>query len=158
MQYNLIRIVSKVNPVKDYIPLNFNIIHTSICLMSVFPRPPSGSFRTLCQLPVHFFCIDQSHIPLILFYFFIHQAEDSVRTGHSHDDRIQLHTDLIDRHTEALIKGQKACQAAECEPSDVVQRKYSSCNCTHNIADISDLCIDRSQNIGISIRSVRTDI
>ena len=63
---------------------------------------------------------------------------------------------LIDRLTEALIKGEEACQTAKCKSTDSVYCQNAADNCTKYIADISDLCTGRHQNIGKFIGIVRT--
>ena len=52
---------------------------------------------------------------------------------------------------KALIEGQEACQSAQCKAAHTVQRQDTAYDSTDHIADISQLGVDRAQNVGESI-------
>ena len=144
MQYNLLIIITEIHTIEYDFTFHLHIIHTAIILMCMFPCPALGSFFTLCEFSVFFFRIDQCYITFIQFFFFIHQLKNTVGPGHRHNNCIHLHTDLVDRHTEALIKCQEACQTSEGKTSDLSKCQHTPDDRTDHITDISDLCIDRS--------------
>ena len=88
MQYDLIICITKIYIVKYHIALNLYIIGCSICLMSVFPCPMSGTFVCRYQFSILFFCIYQCHIAVIYLWLFIQQLEDTLCSRKCHNDRI----------------------------------------------------------------------
>ena len=58
VQYDLIRIIAKVNVIEHHIAGQFHIIHAAIRLMDVLPCPQTASLLTLNQLSILFFRID----------------------------------------------------------------------------------------------------
>ena len=158
MKYNFIVRITKIHSVKDHIAPHFYIINTAVCLMYMLPRPAPGSLSALNELSILLSDIHKRNITFIRFLLFIQQLKNTLCSCHSHNNCIYLLAHLIDWHTEAFIKSQKACQTPQRKPTYMVQRKNSSRNCTDYIAYISQLRINRSQKIGKCIRSVCTDI
>ena len=141
MEHDLLRVISKVYIFKDHIPFQLDIIYAVICLMYMFPCPSSGSFFTFCECSVFLFRIDQCDITFVFLFFFIHQTEDTVCPCHRHNDRIQLHTNLVDRHTETFVKSQETCKSSQRKAADSVKSQGSTYHSADHITDISKLCI-----------------
>jgi len=59
---------------------------------------------------------------------------------------------------DTLVKGQETCQCTKGQTADSVSSKDTPCDRAYHIADISQLCIDRSQDITVFIRIVGTVI
>ena len=86
------------------------------------------------------------HISLIgHFRLFIQKLENYVSApANAITIRIHLLADLIDRHAEAFVKGQETCKPSQGKSSDAVQRQNSADDRTDNVADISELRVDRT--------------
>ena len=107
MQHNLIIVVSKVYPVKYHVAPQFHIVHRVVRLVLMTPGPAAGTLRCLHQFPVLFPDVDQSHIAVVHLRFLIHHLEDTLCTGHGHDNRIKLLTHLVNGPVKALVEGQE---------------------------------------------------
>ncbi len=95
--------------------------------------------------------IDQTDIALILLRLLILQPKDTVRAGKRHDDGVHLHRDLVDRHREAPVEGQERGERADRESDVCIQRQNTAHDGAQHIADIAELCIDRTQDVGIRV-------
>ena len=156
MQNDFFRVVAKINVLEDNASLQLTVINRSVRLMRMLPCPSSGTLFRLGELSIFFFCIDECYISFVEFRLLIHQTEDTVGTGKCHNDRVQLLADLVDRHVEALVESQEACQTAESKAADTVQCKGTADNSADHVAHISKLCVDRSDDVGESICIVST--
>ena len=136
--------------------LQLAVIHRSICLVRMLPCPFSGTLFRLGEFSVFFLRIDKRYIPLVQLRLFIHQSENTFRSCKCHNDCVQLLADLVDRHVKTLVEGQKACQTTERKATDAAKGKCTADNRTDNIAHISKLCIDRSDDIRKRIGIVST--
>ena len=84
----------------------------------------------------------------------IQQSEDAVRAREGHDDRVELHGDLVDRHREALVKCKEGRQLTDRQASVPVNCQRTADDRADDIAQISQLCIDRHENVGEPVRLV----
>ena len=90
MEYDFIRIIAEIHVIKDNVAFQRYIIHTSICLVCMLPRPVSGTLFALCQFSVFFSGIDQGHIAFVCLHGGIHQTENTFRTGKCHYYGVKL--------------------------------------------------------------------
>ena len=144
VEHDLVIVITEIHAVKHDISFQLHIIDRLIRLMYMFPCPSSGPFLTLFEFSVFFSHIDKRHISLIHFRLFIQKLENTFRSCQRHNDRIHLLADLIDRHAEAFVKGQETCKPSQGKSSDAVQRQNSADDRTDNVADISELRVDRT--------------
>ena len=156
VQNDFFRVVAKINVFEDNASLQLTVINRSVRLMRMLPCPSSGTLFRLGELSVFFFCIDECYISFVELRLLIHQTEDTVGTGKCHNNRVQLLADLVDRHVEALVESQEACQTAESKAADTVQCKGTADNSADHVAHISKLCVDRSDDVGESVCIVST--
>ena len=124
--------------------------------MIMLPCPDTCSLLCLSELAVYFFCIDQRYIAFIRFRLLINHLEDTFCTCQRHNNTVELLTDLVNRHIEALVKGQEACQPTQSQTGNMVQSKNTSNDGTYYITEITKLRIDRSKEVGIFIRIICT--
>ena len=151
--------VAEIHMIHDNLAPLSSVFQLMCLLMLMSPRPDSRVFFAFCQCSVRIlFCVDQPDISFVHFRSFIHQTKHTVRAGNGHDDGIQLHADLVDRHIEALVKGKKAGQSSDCHTADMKNGKNSSDNRAYHIADVSQLRVDRHQDIGKIIRGERAAV
>ena len=144
MQHNLIIGISEVHVVKYDVTFQLHICGWIAICMLVCPRPESGTLLTWHKLSIFALCIHKLDIALVHFRLLVQQIEDSLRSGKCHYDCIDLHTDLVDRHVEVLVKGQEARQSAQRESADISDCQHAADDCTEHVADISKLRVDRS--------------
>ena len=62
----------------------------------MLPRPCTCSFLTFNELAVNLFCIDERNITVVNLRCFVHKLKNSVRTGKSHNDAVDVLRDLAD--------------------------------------------------------------
>ena len=110
VEHDLIRVITEIDIIKDYVTFQLDIIHTAVCLMGMFPCPHTGALFGFDDLPVFFSGADECNITVIYFRLFVEQFKDSLRTGKRHDNIVELHTKLVDRLAEALIIGKETCK------------------------------------------------
>ena len=107
MQYRLVRRITEVDVVEGDLAALARISCRSVCRVIMFPRPDTGTFRTLCERSVRrFFRADKFDIPLVFFGCLVHHFENAVRTGEGHDDRVHLL-----RKCRASVKRNRSGQA-----------------------------------------------
>ena len=120
VEYDLVIRVAEVHAVEYDVAAQLFVVDGAVRLVCVLPCPLSGAGSTFGELSVFFLCINEQYIAVVLLDRFIHQPEDTVRSGHRHDDRIELLADLIDWHVETLVKCQKAGKAAKGKSSEPI--------------------------------------
>ena len=58
-------------------------------------------------MTIRFFHIDEGHIALIFFAYFVHKFEDSRSSCQGHDHHVELHGNLANRVDKASGQGQE---------------------------------------------------
>ena len=102
------------------------------------------------------FAVDQHDVSVICLRFLVQKLEDALRAGKSHDDAVELHTHLVDGHAEALIKSQKACQAADCKAGIRIKSEKRSHQRDDHVVSVAHLRIDGTDDICKGIGLKRT--
>ena len=104
VQNHLIIVVAEVYMLEDNITLKLSVISGTLCLVVMLPCPGPGSLVRLSDGAICIdYCICQHNITVIDLWLLIEQTEDSIASGKSHDDTVQLVTDLVNWLLEALI-------------------------------------------------------
>ncbi len=155
MQHDLLIRVAKVHIVKHHAALKTLIGRCVAVLMIMLPRPHSRVLLCLSECAVHFLRIDQHDITVVCLWLFVQHLENAVCAGECHDNRVKLHTHLIDRHVKALVEGEEARKSAQRKPPDIAKRQDSADNRAYHIAQIAKLCIDWSKHVRKLVRVVR---
>ena len=112
MKHHFPVIIAKIHTVKYHITFQKLIGRRIIGLVIMLPCPASGMLIGFFDLSVFHNRIDKGHIALIQLRFFIKESENPVCAGKCHNHTVELLADLVDRHIDASIKGQKACQCS----------------------------------------------
>ena len=155
MKHDLIRVVAEIHAVEDNGAFQRNVVHAAVCLMGVFPCPVAAAFFGLGELAVLGLGVDQGNVTLVGLHGGVHQSENTVSAGQSHNDSVELLAHLVDRHVKALIEGQEAGQSTQGKAAHAVQGQNTADDSADHIAYISQLGVDRAQDVGESVRIVR---
>lgn len=78
--------------------------------------------------------------------------EDTIRAGQRHYDRVQLLTDLRNRLRKVLIQRHKRHQSTKRQSAIALQCKNRADHRAKHVADISQIGINRHQDIGKGVR------
>ena len=147
MENHFIICITKVNIVHYKVALELTVLCCAVLAVSMFPCPHTCSLFRWLNLAVNNFCIYKIYISVILFRLFVKKFENSVCTCKSHNNAVELHTNLINWLTEIFVKCHKCHKSAKCKSCKVIKRKHTADYCAKHIADITELCIDRHKNI-----------
>ena len=120
VEHDFIVRITEVHTVKDNITAQFLIIDGAVCLVGMLPCPVAGAAGALSKPSVFLFGVDEQDIAVIDLGRLIHELEDTLCTGHSHDDRVELLADLVDRHVEALVESKETCKSAKGKAANAV--------------------------------------
>ena len=147
MKDDLILRIAKVHAVHHHLALQLRVGQGSV-MVGMLPGPEAGSLGNLLQLSVLPADVHQGHIAVVLLRGLIQKAEDTLRSGKSHDDGVELLGDLGDRLVETPGQLQEGGQAAQRQAAYVSDGKKRSHNGRQHIVDISDIGHHGHQNIG----------
>ena len=173
-EYLLLTVVTEVDIEETDIALYLGIGQRTI-LMRMLPCPdirgrPVGFFSVMCTLERkrflfrHFgqfvtglFAVDKGDISIVRLRFFIKELEDTVGTGHRHDDGIHLLGYLGYRHDEGLRQLQEGSDNTERDDvrKSALDRQETADKGHENIKHVTDVAHDRHQDIGEDIRGSR---
>ena len=103
---NLFGIVAEVHILHTHIAHQLGIGDCAV-LVRMLPRTCTSSFLSFNELAVNLLCIDERNITVVNFRFFVHKLKNSVRTGKSHNDAVDVLRDLTD------VVGELACHIEE---------------------------------------------
>ena len=152
MQDHLVIRVTEIHPVKGDIALQGLIIRRIGGLVMMFPGPAAGMLIGLDDLPVFIFTVDQHDVALVCLGLFIQQAENTLRARQGHDDTVELHGDLVDRHADILGKGQETGQGAHRKADELVEGHQAAHRGRDNVIQVAHLGIDGADDVGIGVR------
>ena len=62
----------------------------------MLPCPCSGAFLAFNEFAVNLFCVDKRNIAVVNLRLLVHEIEDSVRTGESHNNTVDMLRNLAD--------------------------------------------------------------
>ena len=156
MQNDFFRNISKVHIIKYDISGQTDVIYGTIGLVYMFPDPDAGVFGGLSQNTVLFSGIDQCNISIVGFRLLVKKFEDSLASGQCHNHTVELHTHLRDWHVETLVECKKTCKFSKGEPSETTQSHDTTDHGAEHITQISNLCIDGSKIVGVTVGIVST--
>ena len=157
MQDHLVVPVAEINTVKGDIAFQSLISRRIFGLVVMFPGPLAGVPVGLDDGTVRAaLTVDQHDITFIGLGLGIHQIENTLRTCQSHDDAVELHAHLIDGHGKAPVQGQKACQRTDRKAGVGIDGENAAYDRAEHIVGISQLSVDRADDIGKSIGLCRT--
>ena len=114
VQNRFIRGIAKIHLFHGDIPLQPGVGHGTLRLMGVLPRPDTRVLRAFGEIA--FFvqlCVYQGHITAILLAFLVHQLKNALRTGHGHNNGVNLVAHMTNGHLKRAGKKQKAHQRAD---------------------------------------------
>ena len=134
MENHLLLGVSEVYIVEYDITLKFFVCSGSVSLMEMLPCPDTGTFigffngviGSVASGLVNLLCIYKCNITVIRLGLLIHQLEDSVSAGKCHDDGVDLHAYLVDRHIELSVECQIADKCSESQSADSVYSHHAA--------------------------------
>ena len=156
MKDYLIIIVTKIHIIKYHISLKFNIIRGIRIFVVMFPGPHTRSFFGFLNLTVFNACIYECYVSIIRLGFLIEQPEYTVTARKCHYHTVKLHAYLVNRHIEILIKSKETYNCSQCQSCRTVNRKNTSHNRDNDIAQVTELRINRTDYICICIGFICT--
>ncbi len=120
-----------------------------VCLL---PGPEVGALFCLCKgtVPVLFYA-DQGDITACILLLLIHQRKDTARTCKGGNDAAELLRDLVDRHVEGAVKGEKRGEGADGKPGVAVDGKKAADNGAQHIARVSELRADGTHKARVHV-------
>ena len=105
VQNDLLWRIAEVHIVEHHVARELRIGHGTVRLMRMLPRPHAGALLALGQRAVRMLDrVDERHIALIRLGLLIEQPEHALRTGHGHNDGVQLLADLRDGLVKAAVE------------------------------------------------------
>ena len=114
-------------------------------LVIMFPRPMAGVLVCLNDRSVFIiFAVDQHDVSLVGLRLFVQKLEDTFRTRKSHDDTVELHTYLVDGHTETLIE---TCKAPDSKARVRIEGEKRSHQCDDHVIRVAHLRVDGPDDI-----------
>ena len=104
MQDNLVIAIPEIDAIKGDIAFQGLIGGRILCLVIMLPRPLSCVLPGLMDLTVGAaLAVDQHDIAVVRLRLGIHEIKDSLRACQCHDNAVELHTDLVDRHGKTPV-------------------------------------------------------
>ena len=152
MKNDLVIRISKVYTVEYHITLEFFVGDGTICLVGMFPCPDTSSHRRLFKSSVRLLHrIDQSYVTMIFFHRLIQEIKDTLCSCQRHNNGVKLLGHLGDRHIKASRQLQERCQCTKGQTAHTIDgQNRTNCQSNH-VVDISKVCHNRHQNVGINI-------
>ena len=156
VQDHLVVPVAEIHAVEGDIPFQCLIGRRITRLVVMLPGPLPGMFLCLYDLPILIpFTVDQHDIAVVRLRFRVHEPENAVCARKRHDDAVELHADLVDRHGKAPVEGQEACEGADRETGVGIDRQDAAHDRADDIVRISELAVDRRDDICECVRPRR---
>ena len=150
---HLVISVAEIDVVESDVTFQFLVSRAVVgLLVIVFPGPLSRMFLSLNDIAVFIvFAVDQHDVSLVGLRLFIQEIEDTLRAGQRHDDAVELHADLVDRHAETLVESEEARKAADRKSGIGVQCQQRSYKSHNYVIGISHLGVHRSDHVRESV-------
>ena len=135
------------------------MVGDSAILVRVLPCPDVGFFRGFDQIALFVVLgVNQCDITVVLLRLFVHQFEDTFRTGQRHNDGVELLRNLSHRHGKRFgqlqERGDNADGNAAADHAGQCQRAADYRH--QHIQQVADVGHDRHQNVGEGIGVFRT--
>ena len=128
----------------------------------MFPCPHTGTFLALHNLAILFFCVNQRHVAVICFRLLVNQIKDTLRTGQTHNDCVDLIGHLADISAELSghVKERHCNTDTKSHPGQTQIRHMkiqqgASHQSHYHIEDISDIRQNRHQRVGVLVCTLR---
>ena len=151
VKHHLLVRISKIDTVKHNLTLQLHVGNTLIRLMDMLPGPDARSLRAFLQISLDLvrvlLCANQRHVTFIHFRLFIQQIKHTLCTRHRHNNTVQLHAHLVDRHVKAPVQGQESRQATDGKATDVTQRQGTADTGAEHVRNRTELCVDGHHDI-----------
>ena len=141
--------VAEVHMIECDVSLQFLISCAVIRLfVIVLPRPVAGMLLSLNDIAAFIILtVDQHDVSVVRLRFFVKKFEDALCARKSHNDTVELHAHLVDRHAETLVESQKTRQAADCEAGIRIEGEKTSHERYDHVVGIAHLRVDRTNHI-----------
>ena len=152
MQNDLLWRIAEVHVMEHHVASELRIGHGAVRLMRMLPRPHAGALLALGQRAVRMLDrVDKGHIALIRLGLLIEQPEHALRTGHGHNDGVQLLADLRDGLVEAAVERHERRERAERQTDIAMQRQRRARHDAQYIADVAELGVDRHEDVCVAV-------
>ena len=117
----------------------------------MLPGPVTGTLRAFGDVAVFVnFGVDQLDIAVVFLGRFIHQLEDPLGTGQSHNDGVDLVADLGNGHVEGPGQGQEGDQLAQGQQTAArVHCQQTAYDGQNGILDIAQVIVDGAHDVGV---------
>ena len=103
MKNLFLTIVREINILEDHIPDQLNQFVVTIWTW-VFPSPEIGFLVCHNHFPIYQFVVNQSHLTLVNFFWFIQKVKDTVSTSKGHKDKVKLLRHLSNWAVEGTVQ------------------------------------------------------
>ena len=167
-------VVAEVDIEETNVALNFGISQCAV-LMRMLPSPYVGGslervfsvmrtlerkcffFRYFGETVAFLLAVNERNVSVVFLRLFVEEFEDTVRTGHRHDDRVHLLGYLRYRHDEGLCQLQERSDNTDGDDigKTAFDREESADESNENVKDVSDVAHDRHQDIREDVRGCR---
>ena len=148
MQHDLIVVIAEIHVVEHHVAGQFRVGDGAVRLMGVLPGPHAGALPALYDITIGIFLrADKRYIPFVHFRRFIHQLKNTVGAGKGHDNRVELLADLGDGLVEVSVERQEGNQCTDGQAKLPVCSKECAGDGADHIADMTELGVQRHQNI-----------
>ena len=149
VKHHFVISVAEVNVIECDVSLQFLISCAVIRLfVIVLPRPVAGMLFSFDNIALFIiFTVDQHDISVVCLRFFVKKFEDALCARKSHNDTVELHAHLVDRHAEALVKSQETRQAADCKARVRIEGEKAPHERHDHVVGIAHLRVDRTDHI-----------
>ena len=139
VKHRLFRGVAEIHIEHPHIPGQRRVGQRAV-VMGVLPRP--YAVFAFGENAVFLFPADEGHIAVVFFGFFIHQGEDPLGPGQSHDDVVHLLGDLRHGVGHALAQLEEGGDDPQGETADAVQRQRPADDGQNHILQVADIAHD----------------
>ena len=152
MQNGLLRHIAEVHVEHGDVALQFGVGGGIVRLVVMLPCPVAGALGSLGDVAVLVdLCVDQMDIALILFRLLVHQLEDPLRAGQSHDDGVDLLGDLVDGLVEGTGQSQEGDQLAHGQQRTAgADSQQAADDGENSVLDVAQIVVHRAHNVGVS--------
>ena len=153
MQHGLAFHVAEIHAAHAHVARQLYVAGTAVRRFGrQLPGPVFGALSrllhgaVLCDADVH-----QGHLALVHLRLFVHQIEDALRAGQSHDDGVDLLGDHGDGAAEVLGKGEERRQISQGQTRIATDRDGAACDGDHHVLQIADVVHDGAEDVGIAV-------
>ena len=106
--------IGEVDIIKGDLALEPGIGDGTIFGMRMFPSPTAGLFLTFDWVAILIgLSVDQGNVAIVNFAWFVDEVEDTLRTGKSHGNKVNLLRDKANRHHEGFGEREEGDDAAD---------------------------------------------